>query len=96
MCSFSQNSLGYVLNNMNKVTPRSCALFERPPATQELPAFFWNSEVCYCVHKSPPLVTTLSQINPVHATPSYQLQEQRIVNTGRVMTLKPYDYFFHC
>ena len=47
---------------------------DRPSARQETPHHLWNLKIHYCIHKHPPHVPTLNQINSVHASPPHFLK----------------------
>jgi hypothetical protein len=84
----------------NKLTPRTWVLWEATSClvTQEFHIILWNPKVHHRVHKSPQLVPILSQINPVHFTPSYFCRIRFniiLLPTSRSFHCSPYFWFSH-
>jgi hypothetical protein len=60
--------LTYLLTQSTKHSP-SCE-DNRFSASQEIPCTLWNPKAHYRIHKCPPTVPILSQLDPVHALTS--------------------------
>ena len=69
--------LTYVLTY--SIEQRPSLELSRFSASQEIPLILCNRKVHYRIHKCPPPVPVLSQINPVHALPSHFLKIHLII-----------------
>ena len=69
--SFSDFSESHSYLLQGAQSPREA---NRLSASQEIPSVLWNPKVHSRIHKCPPLVPILSQINPVHTPTSHFLK----------------------
>ena len=63
-----------LLKSTNYIVQSPSWAANRSSGSPEIPRILWNQKIHYRFHNRPPSVSVLSQIDPVHASPSYFLK----------------------